>query len=862
MHTRRDLQAFPHAVWIGALALIAAAPLKTPAATVWTGPATTYSQPGLDPAQPANQDRLTPSVWLTRAATHGLFNATTELGYSSTVSPADTEWAYGNLADYSSLTYTNWEAWHGKNPPSMIGKPAVLHLKSEDIYLSIQFTSWGAMGGGGFAYQRSTPAVVPPMPTVTITSPPAGAVFIEPANVQIEAEAAVTGGAVTNVAFFGNGILLGSDQNAPFSITTTGLTAGSYSLTAVATAAGVSSTSAVVNVTVTAANLAPSVAITNPIDDAVLSSSANVTIQASAEDLDGSVTNVQFFDGAVSLGNDATLPYSVTVRLAIGVHTLTAVASDNLGVTTTSAPVRVTMARYLPAITKGNIAILLQPIATGMAAPAYAISPPGDTDRLFVVEQSGLLRIIENGTLLPGSALDIQSRVQPPLNPANANDERGFLGLAFHPGFNNPASPGFQTLYTYNSEMIPTETTPTYPVPTTATNNFQNVVNEWKVSTTNANVVDPDSRREVISFGKTAGNHNGGTIAFGPDGYLYLALGDGGDANDVGASHIEPGGNAQNLSTPLGKMLRFDPIHPVLTPGSPDPVSANGQYRIPTSNPFQGPDQVPEIYASGLRNPYRFAFDRATGQLILADVGQNNIEEINRIELGGNYGWAIKEGTFLFNRTNGPSGNAGTIGAPPGNRSPGIPVGLIDPITGTLGTLEYDHNDGISVTGGFVYRGAAIPELIGKYVFGDLAIRNAPPRVDGRLFYADLQTGLIHEFFLPQFPTGILPNGLTVHGFGEDGDGELYALVTNTPANGTGGIVYKFVPIRMTFHVTGNNLEISWPTTGARLETQTNSLGGGLGTNWVTVPESATTNHVVVPIDETNGSVFYRLVLP
>jgi hypothetical protein len=179
-----------------------------------------------------------------------------------------------------------------------------------------------------------------------------------------------------------------------------------------------------------------------------------------------------------------------------------------------------------------------------------------------------------------------------------------------------------------------------------------------------------------------------------------------------------------------------------------------------------------------------------------------------------------------------------------------------------LATLEYDHNDGISVTGGFVYRGSAIPELFGKYVFGDLAIRNAPPRVDGRLFYADFQTGLIHEFRLPQFATGILPNGLTVHGFGEDAEGELYALVTNTSANGTGGIVYKLVAVRLTARVSGGNLEISWPASGARLEVQTNSPAVGIGPNWVTVPGSATTNRVVVAIDPGNGNVFYRLALP
>ncbi|MFI5224447.1 MAG: PQQ-dependent sugar dehydrogenase, partial [Nitrospirales bacterium] len=324
-----------------------------------------------------------------------------------------------------------------------------------------------------------------------------------------------------------------------------------------------------------------------------------MTIRVDTTDLDGTVTNVQFFDGLLSLGNDAAPPFNLAVRLEAGLHTLTAVAFDNLGAMGTSAPVNVTMGRYVPAIPTGSISILLQPIATSMAAPDYAISPPGDTNRLFVVEQNGLLRIIQNGTLLPGAALDISNRVSPPLVQTNPNDERGFLGLAFHPGFNNTNSPGYHTLYTFNSEMIPPATTPTFPVPTTATNNFKNVINEWKISTTNDNVVDPNSRREVVSFGKTAGNHNGGTIAFGPDGYLYFAPGDGGDANDVGPSHIEPGGNAQNLSTPLGKMLRFDPLNPALTVGSPNPIGTNGQYRIPTTNPFQGVGQVPEIYAYG-----------------------------------------------------------------------------------------------------------------------------------------------------------------------------------------------------------------------------------------------------------------------
>ena len=452
-------------------------------------------------------------------------------------------------------------------------------------------------------------------------------------------------------------------------------------------------------------------------------------------------------------------------------------------------------ADVLPPIPQGNIAIHLQPVATGMGAPDYAISAPGDPTRLYVVEQSGLLRVLQNDVLQPGSILDITSRVQPPLNAGNANDERGFLGLAFHPGFATPTSPGFRTLYTYTSEPIPAGSAPTYAAPNGAQQNYQNVISEWKMSSANPTIVDPASRRELISFGKNAGNHNGGTIAFGRDGYLYLATGDGGNANDVGASHIEPTGNAQNLTTPLGKMLRIDPLAPSLTGSSPNPVSANAQYRIPVDNPFKAAGQVPEVYAYGFRNPYRFSFDRANGQLIVADVGQNTVEEIDRVVLGGNYGWAVKEGDFLFNRVTGPGGNAGTVGArSPGGTAPdGSP--MLDPISGPGGTLEYDHGDGISITGGFVYRGTAIPELIGKYVFGDLALRNQPTRIDGRLFYADLENGTIHEFLSPDFVNGVLPNNLTVHGFGEGADGEIYALVTNTPSNGTGGIIYKLVPV-------------------------------------------------------------------
>ncbi|MFO1512197.1 MAG: PQQ-dependent sugar dehydrogenase [Verrucomicrobiota bacterium] len=836
-------------------------PLNVHAATIWTGPSIIRGNAD-------GVDQITPNVGITRGGLQGIYNSSQEGGFTHFLSPKDTEWADGTTATYNTLTYTDWNTWakitHG-GPAGTIGVNAVVHLISDDIYLDIKFLSWGV--GGPYSYERSTSAAANLPPTVAISSPANGDAFTAPAIIPITATANDPDGSVTNVMFFDGSTFLGGTNNTPYTVTAS-LATGSHALTAVATDnLGLSTASTVVNVTVSVGNVPPSVTITNPPDNAAFGNTAAVAVQISASDTDGSVTNVQLFNGAVLLRNFSAGPYNfsgtaLAGSFALGTNILTAVATDDLGARATSAPVRVIIARYLPAITNGNIAILLQPVATGLAAPLYGISPPDDTHRLFVLEQNGLVRIIQKGALLPEAALNITNRVQPPLNAANPNDERGLLGLAFHPGFNNPAGSGYHTLYTYNSEMIPAATTTTYPVPTTATNNYKNVINEWKISTTNDNVIDPSSRREVISFGKTAGNHNGGTCTFGPDGYLYLALGDGGDANDVGASHIVPGGNAQNLSTPLGKFLRFDPLNPVLNPTSPDPISANGQYRIPVTNPFQGPGQVPEIYAYGVRNPYRFCFDRVTGDLIHSDVGQNNIEEIDRIVIGGNYGWAVKEGDFLFNQTTN-TGPVGTIGSPPGNRSPGSPAGLIDPITGTLGTLEYDHNEGISITGGFVYRGTAIPELYGKYIFGDLALKTAPVRADGRIFYADLQTGLIKAFPLFQFGgSAVLPNGLTVHGFGQDEDGELYALVTNTSANGTGGIVYKLAPLRLSIQVAGNTLDISWPAAGGRLQTQTNSTSVGLGTTWVDVPGSAATNHVVVPIDSAAGSVFYRLALP
>jgi len=231
---------------------MASAP-STYSATFWTGPLITYTQPGTDPTLPANQDRLTDHVWLTRASTAGLFNAVNESSYDKDTKqdPSDTAWAVGTLGNHAFLSYGSWAAAGSGQPVhNLVGQQLVLHLVSDDIYLSVKFTYLGGGGAGGFAYERSTPSVSLPSPTVSITNPAGGAVFAAPASVKIGADAAVSSGTVTNVSFFAGATLLGSSQASPFHITTAGLAAGGYSLTAVATAAGVSTTSSPVSISV------------------------------------------------------------------------------------------------------------------------------------------------------------------------------------------------------------------------------------------------------------------------------------------------------------------------------------------------------------------------------------------------------------------------------------------------------------------------------------------------------------------------------------------------------------------------------------------------------------------------------------
>jgi len=434
-----------------------------------------------------------------------------------------------------------------------------------------------------------------------------------------------------------------------------------------------------------------------------------------------------------------------------------------------------------PTIRKGPFHITLAPVAAGLTAPNWGTAAPGDAGRLFVADQNGTLWAITLATGAKNVFLDVSSRLVPlGIFGPGTFDERGFLGVAFHPGYTSNG-----LLYTFTSEPLngPADFS---TMPPLTTPNCQSVVTEWRVPdpTDPASVVDPMSARVLLRIDKPQFNHNGGALNFGPDDMLYVAVGDGGGADDQdGEPFIDgptvghgPNGNGQDPSNPLGAILRIDPN------GSD---SANGQYGIPGDNPFVGrPGFIGEIFAYGLRNPWRNSFDPVTGALYAADVGQNKIEEVDVIRRGGNYGWRLKEGRFFFG-PNGPDPGFVT------KVNPSVPAGLIDPIA------QYDHDEGIAVIGGFVYRGSMLPRLRGRYIFGDFArtFNN-----DGRLFFlrkreVAQQTragkSLIGEFRLD----GQGELGLSLLGFGQDASREIYVLAngTGTPF-GTTGVVLRIAP--------------------------------------------------------------------
>lgn len=414
------------------------------------------------------------------------------------------------------------------------------------------------------------------------------------------------------------------------------------------------------------------------------------------------------------------------------------------------------IANPIPAtIQKGSIQISLDPVMSGLTSPVGLTQPDDGTNRLFITDQVGRVRIVENGTPLGTPFLDVAGR----LVALNAGgDERGLLGFAMHPNFTtNPK------VYTYTSE--PDSGAATFTFPGGATPNHQSVIAEWQVSTGNPNVVNTGSRRELLRIDQPQSNHNGGAMHFGADGMLYIALGDGGSGDDTGNGHSAQG-NGQDITNIYGSILRIN------VDGS---NSSNGQYGIPAGNPFVGAAGVDEIFAYGLRNPYSFSVDLANGDLYVGDVGQGKIEEIDKVTLGGNYGWRLKEGSFFFDPNGASGGFVTDIPVEP------VPANLIDPI------VQYDHDEGVSVIMGSLYRGAGMPGLVGSLVFGDFRDGSS-----GRLFYSQ-SGGLIQEFRIG--PSDQPLNGV-LKGFGQDRNGELYACVSGqTGPSGTTGVVYRLVQL-------------------------------------------------------------------
>jgi len=303
--------------------------------------------------------------------------------------------------------------------------------------------------------------------------------------------------------------------------------------------------------------------------------------------------------------------------------------------------------------------VVLTAVATGLSDPVFVTAPIDGSRRLFIVQKTGSIRVLQNGSLVPGVFLSLVGQV-------SQGSEQGLLGLAFHPAFKTN-----HKFYVNFTDLA-----------------GNTVIREYRASTANPNKVQPGSGRTLLRIAQPYANHNGGGLAFGRDGFLYIGTGDGGSGGD-------PGNRAQSLSSLLGKMLRIDV----------NGRAGGKQYRIPSSNPYVGRAGLDEIWARGLRNPWRFSFDKATGALWIGDVGQDRYEEVDRAlptsagaGRGANWGWRVMEGFHCYS----PSSGCSTAGK-------------------TLPLLEYAHgpNDRCSVTGGYVYRGTRIPSLAGWYVFGD-----------------------------------------------------------------------------------------------------------------------------------------------
>jgi glucose/arabinose dehydrogenase len=410
----------------------------------------------------------------------------------------------------------------------------------------------------------------------------------------------------------------------------------------------------------------------------------------------------------------------------------------------------------------------LELVADGLTHPvSFAVANDG-TKRRFIVEQVGRIRILmPDGKLLDEPFLDVQDKIVPLVD---AFDERGLLGLAFHPDYKNNGR-----FYVYYSTRMRRNTTRSFRL----SGNHTAHLSEFKVSKDDPNQANPISERILLQIDQPQFNHNGGEVIFGPDGFLYLALGDGGAGNDKAPLH-SPDGNGQDLSTLLGKIIRID-------------VNKGDPYAIPPDNPFVGkPGVREEIYAFGLRNPWRMSFD-AGGQLglITGDVQQNSWEEVNVVVKGGNYGWNKKEGTYCF--------DPDKPNEPPEKCADSFNgVKFTDPVIQYPNVRTKKDGKGISVAGGYVYRGKAFPAFNGSYIFGDWSNDFAKP--DGTLFISKpaAQPGAMwsmEELKIAGKPNGRL--GLYLLAFGEDEDRELYVLTAPvTGPTGNRDQVFKIVPAK------------------------------------------------------------------
>jgi glucose/arabinose dehydrogenase len=418
-----------------------------------------------------------------------------------------------------------------------------------------------------------------------------------------------------------------------------------------------------------------------------------------------------------------------------------------------------------------NVTPGLQLVADSLISPVAFAEAPDNSKRLFIVDEIGKIWIVgADGKKLTTPFIDITSKMVT-LDPSY--DERGLLGLAFHPDFKTNGK--FYIFYT----APPRPGTPVPGAPGATWNNLTRV-SEFKVSAADTNQADLTSERIILEDDHPYLNHNAGTLAFGADGFLYISIGDGGNADDVGNGHVpdwyttNAGGNGQDLYANLmGNILRID------VNGTP--------YNIPPDNPFVGTAARPEIYAYGFRNPYRFSFDMGgTHQLIVGDEGQSLYEEIDLVVKGGNYGWNVKEGTHCFDTDNDLVERASC----PATDSAGQP--LIDPVIEMVNTANPKGGGvGIAIIGGFVYRGSLLPALQGKYIFGMLSkdgqangiIFSANPAASGAWSNSQLS--------LTGFPNDL---GQFLKGFGQDQSGEIYLLTSvQLGPSGNTGKVYKMV---------------------------------------------------------------------